>query len=137
MKQLIKLEWKRNRLQPYHLTAGLIDLFLLAMPYLFAGIPRLEPFLTYTGITVMAFLSLLCSSPMAGGIGVIALWFGFRKKSVSATIVAVVILAVICCQLLGMAFFLAYLSFVLLLLVLFCAILAGKSLSYQIEILEV
>lgn len=46
---------------------------------------------------------LLCCSVLAGLLGVIALWFGFRKKSVSATIVASVILAIIVCQMISSA----------------------------------
>ena len=42
---------------------------------------------------------LFCCSVLAGLMGVIALWFGFRKKSVSVTIVTSVILATIVCQL--------------------------------------
>ena len=235
MKRLIKLEWKRNRLRTYHIAAVSIFIFLLAMLFLFAAIPRLEPtdtdmgpFLTYTGITslynilgiasfaifssvladrfvvedftgpqalllfsypisrskilwaklllvfgysvlanllcgttafclffvseslfplstasiriedmVTAFLSLLCSSIMAGGIGMIALWFGFRKRSISVTIIAAVILAVVCCQFLGMTLFLPYLFFSLLVPVLCCAFLAGKSLFRQIKKMEV
>lgn len=41
---------------------------------------------------------LLCCSVLAGLLGVVSLWFGFRKKSVSVTIVASVILTVLVCQ---------------------------------------
>lgn len=41
---------------------------------------------------------LLCCSVLAGLLGVVSLWFGFRKKSVSVTIVASVILTALVCQ---------------------------------------
>lgn len=44
---------------------------------------------------------LLCCSVLAGLLGVLSLWFGFRKKSVSMTIVASVILAAIMCQIIS------------------------------------
>lgn len=46
---------------------------------------------------------LLCCSVLAGLMGVIALWFGFRKKSVPVTIVASVVLATIVCQIISSA----------------------------------
>ena len=47
--------------------------------------------------------SLLCCSILAGLLGVVSLWFGFRKKSVSVTIVASVILVTIVCQMISVA----------------------------------
>lgn len=46
---------------------------------------------------------LLCCSILAGLPGVVSLWFGFRKKSVSVTIVASVILAALVCQVIAAA----------------------------------
>lgn len=46
---------------------------------------------------------LLCCSILAGLLGVVSLWFGFRKKSVSVTIVASVILATLVCQVISAA----------------------------------
>lgn len=46
---------------------------------------------------------LFCCSVLAGLMGVIALWFGFRKKSVSVTIVASVILTTLVCQVISAA----------------------------------
>lgn len=46
---------------------------------------------------------LLCCSILAGLLGVVSLWFGFRKKSVSVTIVASVILVTIVCQMISAA----------------------------------
>lgn len=47
------------------------------------------------------FLSLLCYSLMAGVWGIVALYFGFRKQSVSVTIITAVIIATIMCQVLA------------------------------------
>ena len=46
---------------------------------------------------------LLCCSILAGLLGVVSLWFGFRKKSVSVTIVASVILVALVCQVIAVA----------------------------------
>lgn len=44
---------------------------------------------------------LLCCSVLAGLMGVLSLWFGFRKRSVPVTIVASVILATLVCQIIS------------------------------------
>lgn len=46
---------------------------------------------------------LLCCSVLSGLLGVVSLWFGFHKKSVSVTIVASVILAALVCQVISAA----------------------------------
>ncbi len=46
---------------------------------------------------------LLCCSVLAGLLGVVSLWFGFRKKSISVTIVTSVILAALVCQVIAAA----------------------------------
>ena len=46
---------------------------------------------------------LLSCSILAGLLGVVSLWFGFRKKSVSMTIVASVVLAALVCQVIAAA----------------------------------
>lgn len=46
---------------------------------------------------------LLCCSVLAGLLGVLSLWCGFRKKSVPVTIVASVILATLVCQIISAA----------------------------------
>ena len=53
--------------------------------------------------TVQSLGFLFCCSVLAGLMGVIALWFGFRKKSVPVTIVASVVLATIVCQIISSA----------------------------------
>lgn len=49
-------------------------------------------------IILQAFRSLICHSFLAGLLGLLALWFGFWKRSVSVTIVAAVIVASLVCQ---------------------------------------
>lgn len=46
-------------------------------------------------------LSLLCYSLLAGVWGIVALYFGFGKQSVSVTIIAAVIIATVMCQIMG------------------------------------
>lgn len=46
---------------------------------------------------------LLCCSVLSGLLGVVSLWFGFHKKSVSMTVVASVVLATIVCQIISAA----------------------------------
>ena len=58
-------------------------------------------------LTINMFLQslgfLLSCSILAGLLGVVSLWFGFRKKSVSMTIVASVVLAALVCQVIAAA----------------------------------
>ena len=58
-------------------------------------------------LTINVFLQslgfLLSCSILAGLLGVVSLWFGFRKKSVSMTIVASVVLVTIVCQIISAA----------------------------------
>ncbi len=50
------------------------------------------------GTVVLAFLGLLWSALLAGTAGLVTLWFGFRRKSVTATLTAGVILSLLVCQ---------------------------------------
>ena len=80
---------------------------------------------------------LLCCSVLAGLMGVIALWFGFRKKLVSVTIVTSVILATIVCQMISSALaFLPIMGIVFGVTGIF-AILAIQSLLRQVKNMEV
>lgn len=54
------------------------------------------------GVILQSLSFLLGCSVLAGLLGVLSLWFGFRKKSVSVTIVASVILAAIVCQMISL-----------------------------------
>lgn len=80
---------------------------------------------------------LLCCSILAGLLGVVSLWFGFRKKSVSMTIVVSVILVTIVCQIISAA-----LAFLPIMGIVFgvtgiIAILAIQSLLRQVKNMEV
>ena len=88
-------------------------------------------------IIIYSFLSLICYSLLAGILGVIALWFGFGKRSVTVTIVAAVIIAVISCQI--MAVTMTSLVGVIVLLVAggIAAVIAIKNLIDQVEKMEV
>lgn len=80
---------------------------------------------------------LFCCSVLAGLMGVIALWFGFRKKSVPVTIVASVILATIVCQIISAALtFLPIMGIVFGVTGIF-AILAMQNLLRQVKNMEV
>lgn len=63
--------------------------------------------LCFDQLTINMFLQslgfLLSCSILAGLLGVVSLWFGFRKKSVSMTIVASVVLAALVCQVIAAA----------------------------------
>lgn len=80
---------------------------------------------------------LLSCSILAGLLGVVSLWFGFRKKSVSMTIVASVILVTIVCQIISVALaFLPIMGIVFGVTGIF-AILAIQSLLRQVKNMEV
>lgn len=80
---------------------------------------------------------LLCCAILSGLLGVVSLWFGFRKKSVSMTIVASVILVTIVCQIISVALaFLPIMGIVFGVTGIF-AILAIQSLLRQVKNMEV
>lgn len=80
---------------------------------------------------------LLCCSILAGLLGVVSLWFGFRKKSVPVTIVASVILAALVCQVISAALaFLPIMGIVFSMAGIF-AILAIQNLLRQVNNMEV
>ena len=80
---------------------------------------------------------LFCCSVLAGLMGMIALWFGFRKKSVPVTIVASVVLATIVCQIISAALtFLPIMGIVFGVTGIF-AILAMQNLLRQVKNMEV
>lgn len=80
---------------------------------------------------------LLFCSVLAGLLGMVSLWFGFRKKSVSVTIVASVILVTIVCQVISAALlFLPIMGIVFGVTGIF-AILAMQNLLRQVNNMEV
>lgn len=235
MNKLISLELKRNSLRSYH-TASLISaITLLALLYLFAAIPKLDPtetdidmFLSYPGLVgltnlismviftilsavmsakfvveeyagkravlllsypvarrdifhakacmvflyttaamflsgmfvygiffateavyplctdelnvktiVYSFLSLACYALLAGVLGIIALWFGFGKHSVTVTIVSAVIIATILCQIMTLTMTSLIGSFAFLAVAGIIAIIVIKNLAGNVEQMEV
>ena len=80
---------------------------------------------------------LLCYSVLAGLVGVVSLWFGFRKKSVSVTIVTSVILATIVCQMISAALAFLLMMGAVLGVTGILAALAIKNLLRQVNNMEV
>ena len=92
-------------------------------------------------LTINVFLQslgfLLSCSILAGLLGVVSLWFGFRKKSVSMTIVASVVLETIVCQIISAALtFLPIMGIVFGVTGIF-AVLAMQYLLKQVKNMEV
>lgn len=80
---------------------------------------------------------LFCCSVLAGLMGVIALWFGFRKKSVSVTIVASVILTTLVCQVISAAIQYIPILWIVVGIAAICSLIAVVSLFRQVEGMEV
>lgn len=80
---------------------------------------------------------LLCCSVLAGLMGVIALWFGFRKKSVPVTIVASVILATLVCQVISAAIQYIPILWIVIGIAAICSMIAVLDLFRQVERMEV
>ena len=88
-------------------TSGTMLLCGFAVEILFFAIESVFPVcsgnLTW-GTVLTAFASLLCYCLLAGAAAVLSICVGFAKRSVSVTIVASVVMAVMMCQALSMAF---------------------------------
>lgn len=82
-------------------------------------------------------VNLICNSVIAGLFGVISLWIGFYKKSVSTTIVASCIIVSLCSQILTGTFTTNIVSIVFLAISIFLAVLAVRSLHSQVDRMEV
>lgn len=80
---------------------------------------------------------LLCYSVLAGLVGVVSLWFGFRKKSVSVTIVASVILTTLVCQIISAAIQYIPILWIVVGIAAICSLIAVVSLFRQVEGMEV
>lgn len=80
---------------------------------------------------------LFCCFVLAGLLGMVSLWFGFRKKSVSMTIVASVILATIVCQIISAALVFLPMMGAVLGVTGILAALAVKNLLRQVNNMEV
>ena len=95
-----------------------------------AGRPVTADFL-YTGV------SLLCDIVTAGALGIVALWIGFCRKSVSSAVVAAVILASAACQLTAVSFQTPMAALLLTVLAGGAAVLALRGLFFKIVHIEV
>ena len=80
---------------------------------------------------------LFCCSVLAGLMGVIALWFGFRKKSVSVTIVTSVILATLVCQVISATIQYIPILWIIIGITGICSLIAVLDLFRQVEGMEV
>ena len=86
---------------------------------------------------VYSLFSLICYSLLAGIMGIIALWFGFGRHSVTVTIVAAVIIAVISCQIMAMTMTSLAASLLFLAAGGIIAVIVIKNLIDQVEKMEV
>ena len=111
MYKLLALELKRNRLRPYYIAALIC------------------------GVVTLSFL--LCCSVLAGLLGVLSLWCGFRKKSVSVTIVAAVILASLVCQVISAAIKYVPILWAVMGISAIFSVIAALDLFHQVENMEV
>lgn len=87
-------------------------------------------------------VSLACCSLIAGAWGIVALWIGFRKQSVTVTMVAAVIFAVVMCQVMNLAMTMSYILGAVLFLVIGAAVavvaaVAWGRLKNQVKNMEV
>ena len=89
------------------------------------------------GMILQAFLSLICYSLLAGLLGLLALWFGFLKQSVSVTIVAAVIVASLVCQIMAAALSFQPVMWIVLGAATILAAFAVINMLYQVENAEV
>lgn len=80
---------------------------------------------------------LLCCSVLAGLMGAIALWFGFRKKSVPVTIVTSVILATLVCQVISAAIQYIQILWIVIGIAAISSLMAVLDLFRQVEGMEV
>ena len=86
---------------------------------------------------VYSLFSLICYSLLAGIMGIIALWFGFGRHSVTVTIVAAVIITVISCQIMAMTMTSLAASLLFLAAGGIIAVIVIKNLIDQVEKMEV
>lgn len=82
-------------------------------------------------------LSATAYSLIAALLGIVSLWFGFLKKSISVTIVTAVLLVSVLCQVIAMALFYRPIIIGMVTLSLVAAILAWRNLCYQVKEMEV
>jgi len=81
--------------------------------------------------------SMLCYSLSAGLLGILSLWFGFKKKSTIVTIISACIIASVLCQVIAMTLFTRFVLIIILAVIFLTAMLAWTSLRYQVKNMEV
>lgn len=89
------------------------------------------------GLILNCVLSMFCYSLAAGLLGIISLWFGFRKKSVIVTIVSACIIVSVLCQFIAMTLFARFILMVVLTAIFLIAMLAWTRLRYEVKNMEV
>lgn len=90
-----------------------------------------------TGLILNCISSMLCYSLSAGLLGIISLWFGFRKKSTIVTIISACIVVSVLCQVIAMTLFTRFVLIIILAVIFLTAMLAWTSLRYQVKNMEV
>lgn len=89
------------------------------------------------GLILNCISSMLCYSLLAGLLGIISLWFGFRKKSAIVTIISACIVVSVLCQVIAMTLFTRFILIIILAVIFLTAMLAWTSLRYQVKNMEV
>lgn len=89
------------------------------------------------GLILNCITSMLCYSLSAGLLGIISLWFGFRKKSAIVTIISACIVVSVLCQVIAMTLFTRFVLIIILAVIFLTAMLAWTSLRYQVKNMEV
>ncbi len=89
------------------------------------------------GLILNCVWSVLCYSVSAGLLGIISLWFGFRKKSTIVTIVSACIVVSALCQVIAMTLFTRFVLIIILAVLFLTAMLAWTGLRYQVKNMEV
>lgn len=82
-------------------------------------------------------ITTFCSSLMAGLLGIVSLWIGFHKRSVSVTIVTSCILVTIISQVSVLSLRESYLKVLVLILLTMVVVIARKNLHIQVNKMEI
>lgn len=82
-------------------------------------------------------ISLIGYSLLTGILGIVAVWIGFRKKSVTVTIVSAVLAASVVCQFLSVTYIFPPMLFILLGFAVVGGVIILKDLLHQVENMEV
>lgn len=88
-------------------------------------------------VILNSFFSLLCYSCIAGLLGIISLWFGFKKKSIAVTIIASCIIASIISQFLATLFIFDYGVIGVLIVIFLIVMFVLVNLHHQVRKMEV